>query len=239
MPLAAFPKCFLDRLCVLRDMSVTEWIDLASELDIDGLEFYGGFIPFGQSDELVRLREFAEARGLAVPMTCVSPDFTQPDPADRAAEVERQRRAIEATATLGGAFCRVLTGQRRPNVDAQRAMGWVVECIRASAEYAASCGVTLVLENHYKDGYWVWPEFAQRRDVFLEVLTRLEGMPSLAVNFDPSNALVAGEDPIEMLEAVKHRVVTMHASDRTLEGGTLEDLWRQEAVPQVGGMLPS
>src|SRR5206468_1302732 len=40
-----------------------------------------------------------------------------------------------------------------------------------------------------------------------------------------SNALVAGDDPVELLRAVADRVVSMHASDRYLaEGATLADL---------------
>ena len=45
------------------------------------------------------------------------------------------------------------------------------------------------------------------------------------VQYDPSNAIVAGDDPIELLREVVDRVVTMHASDRYLaEGTTLEEL---------------
>ena len=45
------------------------------------------------------------------------------------------------------------------------------------------------------------------------------------MQYDPSNAIVAGDDPIEFLEAVADRVVSMHASDRYLaEGPTLDDL---------------
>lgn len=234
MPLAAFPKCFLDRLCVTFEMRVTEWIDLASELDVDGLEFYWGFTPHDRPAELARLRAYAESKGLSIPMMCFSPDFTKPDPAARAAEVDRQRRAIEATVALGGSYCRVLTGQRRPDVEYEQALEWVVACIRESIEHAVEHGVTLILENHYKDGYWTYPEFAQRRRTFLTVLERLGDAPCLGVNFDPSNALIADEDPIELLTEVKERVVTMHASDRYLEGGTMEDLRRIEANPQTG-----
>src|SRR5256885_4298991 len=33
--------------------------------------------------------------------------------------------------------------------------------------FAAQHGITLILENHYKDGFWQFPEFAQKMDVFL------------------------------------------------------------------------
>jgi sugar phosphate isomerase/epimerase len=83
------------------------------------------------------------------------------------------------------------------------------------------------MENHYKDNYWTYPEFAQQMDVFCEIVAKLEHT-HFGVNFDPSNTLLAGEDPLELLQRVKHRVRTMHASDRYLTSGTLEDLRREE-----------
>jgi sugar phosphate isomerase/epimerase len=100
------------------------------------------------------------------------------------------------------------------------------ECITALLPDAEQHGITLILENHYKDGFWQFPEFAQRRDVFLQLLDAIPVSPWFGVNYDPSNAIIAGDDPLELLEAVKHRVVSMHASDRFFEGGTAEDLRR-------------
>ena len=48
------------------------------------------------------------------------------------------------------------------------------------------------------------------------------------MNYDPSNTILAGEDPLELLRRVKHHVVTMHASDRFLKSGTIEDLRKEE-----------
>ncbi len=33
-------------------------------------------------------------------------------------------------------------------------------------------GMTLIIENHYKDNYWQYPEFAQRMDVFCDLVDR-------------------------------------------------------------------
>jgi sugar phosphate isomerase/epimerase len=68
-------------------------------------------------------------------------------------------------------------------------------------------------------------------DVFCELVDRLHH-PRFGVNYDPSNAFLAGDDPLELLRRVKHRVVTMHASDRFLLSGTLEDLRREEGGAQ-------
>src|SRR5690606_9383340 len=94
-------------------------------------------------------------------------------------------------------------------------------------QHAAQVGVTLVLENHYKDNYWQYPEFAQHMDVFCDLVDRIDS-PYFGVNYDPSNTILAGEDPLVLLERVKHRVVTMHASDRYLAHGTIEDLRKEE-----------
>jgi len=234
MPLAAFPKCFLDDLVVHRTMTVEQWIAAAATLGVDGLEFYWGFVPHDDEAALRRLRSLIEERGLSMPMMCYSPDFIKPDACERAAEVEKQKRALEVTAMLGGKFCRVLSGQRREDVSRADGVRMVVDCITALLPHAERHGVTLILENHYKDGYWQYPEFAQKMDVFLELLDAIPASPWFGVNYDPSNAIIAGDDPIALLEAVKHRVVTMHASDRYFEGGTVDDLRRLEADPQTG-----
>jgi sugar phosphate isomerase/epimerase len=104
---------------------------------------------------------------------------------------------------------------------------WTVECISTLLDYAAERDVVLTMENHYKDGYWLYPEFAQHLDVFLEIINQIDS-PWFGVNYDPSNAIIAGEEPLEVLAAVKHRVVSMHASDRYLISGTIEDLKKHE-----------
>ena len=55
--------------------------------------------------------------------------------------------------------------------------------------------------------------------------------------YDPSNAFLAGDDPIELLDSVLDRVLTMHASDRYLAEGTLEDLRREENVEGYASRL--
>jgi sugar phosphate isomerase/epimerase len=236
MPLAAFPKCFLPALCDDRTMTVEQWIDgAAEELDVDGLEFLSNFTPVGDKAALAELKQRVEDHGLAIPMMCHSPDFTKPDSGARKEEIELEKRVIEATADLGGKFCRVLSGQRRPDVAIADGIGYAAECIHACLPTAADHGITLILENHYKDGWWEYPEFAQKLPDFLALLEAIGAPANFGVNYDPSNAIIAGDDPLEVLERVKHRVVTMHASDRYLsEGATLEDLRKLEADPVKG-----
>jgi sugar phosphate isomerase/epimerase len=216
----------MDQLCVHHTMTVVEWIELAATLGVEGLEFYSGFLRDAPAF-LHQVRDTLESHRLAMPMLCCSPDFTQPDPDLLDAEVERERRMIQLTAFFGGLYCRVLSGQRRPGLSRNDGVAQVVRVIKSLLPFAEQHGIVLTIENHYKDNYWEYPEFAQKMDVFMEIVDRIES-PWFGVNFDPSNALLAGEDPLVLLECVKDRVVTMHASDRYLKSGTIEDLRREE-----------
>ncbi len=224
--LAVFPKCFMDQLCVDRTMTLFEWIELAATLGVDGLEFYSGFLEEDASF-LKNVKDALARHNLAMPMLCCSPDFTQPDPLRLQTEIDQEKRMIEITAFFGGRFCRVLSGQRRPEITREKGVAQVVRAIQDLLPFAAGRGVVLNLENHYKDNYWKYPEFAQKMDVFVEIVEQIQS-PWFGVNFDPSNAILAGEDPLVLLDRVKHRVVTMHASDRYLKYGTIEDLRKEE-----------
>ncbi|MCU0717019.1 MAG: sugar phosphate isomerase/epimerase, partial [Pirellula sp.] len=226
--IAAFPKAYMHALCKDGSMKLSEWFELASGLGVDGVEFYAGFLEMQDPGNWPAIRMQVESMGLEIPMMCCSPDFTHPDPAFRNKEIDKQRYWIDMTAALGGKYCRVLSGQRRPTLTMQEGVKLAADCIYECLPYAAANGVTLILENHYKDDFWEYPEFAQKMDVFCALVDAVQH-PNFGVNYDPSNAYIAGDDPIELLKRVSHRVVTMHASDRYLIEGTLEDLRREES----------
>ena len=225
--LAAFPKAFMQQLCKDGSMTLQQWVDLAAPLGLDGLEYYSGMLELADPTRWPMARRQGEAAGMVIPMLCCSPDFSQLDPELRRIEIEKEKTWIRMAATLGAKYCRVLSGQRRPELTVAQGLDLVVANIEACLPEAEKCGVTLILENHYKDDFWEYPEFAQKMDVFCALVDRLHH-PHFGVNYDPSNAFLAGDDPLELLARVKHRVVTMHASDRYLLSGTLEDLRKEE-----------
>jgi len=230
--LSAFPKGFFDAI-VARRMSLFAWIEGAATLGVDGIELYPAFLESFDSPYLARVRQAAIDGGLAIPMMCNSPDFTQPDRAARNREIQQTREMFDVTAELGGQWCRVLSGQNRPGLDEAEALRWVIDALQSLLPHAEAAGVVMALENHYKDGLWDYPEFAQSHRRYLAILDAVDG-PWLGAQYDPSNAVVAGEDPYELLERVLPRLVTMHASDRYLEGGTIDDLRRSASDPMHG-----
>lgn len=225
--LAVFPKAFMKELCVTGKMTLNEWIDKASAFEIDGLEWYAGFLEMKDRNAWPGFRKRVNDLGLEIPMMCCSPDFTHPDPAFRSRQIAKQKEWIDMTYTLGGKYCRVLSGQRRPELSVEEGVKLTVDSISECLDYARTLDVTLILENHYKDDFWKFPEFAQKSTIFCQIVDQIDD-PHFGVNYDPSNTFLAGEDPLDLLERVKHRVKTMHASDRFLVNGTIEDLRRME-----------
>ena len=225
--LAAFPKAYIRQLCKEGTMTLREWVDLAEPLELDGLEYYSGMLELADPANWPEARRTVEARGMVIPMLCCSPDFSHPDAEFRRVEIEKEKNWIRMAAALGANYCRVLSGQRRPELSREEGLALVAQSIEACLPEAEKCGVTLIIENHYKDDFWNYPEFAQKMEVFCDLIGRINH-PHFGVNYDPSNAFLAGDDPLELLERVKHRVVTMHASDRYLIEGTIEDLRRDE-----------
>jgi len=226
--LAAFPKAFMQALCKDGSMKLSEWIMLASTLEIEGLEWYAGFIEMQDEKNWIGFRKQVEDTGKTIPMLCCSPDFTHPDISFRNNEIEKQKKWIRMSYALGASYCRVLSGQRRPELSIDEGLRYAANCIEECLPYAAERNIVLILENHYKDDFWDYPEFAQQTSVFMKLVNSIQH-DNFAVNYDPSNAYLAAEDPIELLKLVSKRVVTMHASDRYLLEGTLDDLRKEES----------
>ena len=221
--ISVFPKFQFDGL-VSGTVPFDQWIRDAAGLGGEGVEHYDGFFRSLEEQDVDPIARLLDETNQTTSMMCFSPDFTHADRAERLHQVERQKAAIDLTARLGARHCRTLSGQRYPGLSRTEGIARTLEGIQRSLEHAERRGVVLCMENHYKDGTWRYPEFAQPEDIFLEIIEQIDS-PCFGVQYDPSNAFVGGFDPIKFLEKVRHRVVTMHASDRYLApGATLDDL---------------
>jgi len=227
MRVSVLPKAFVPDIAVKRSMSVFDWIEMAKTLPVDGLELHWGFIWDRSPSGVDQIGEALTAGGFEMPMLCASPDLVNPDPDERARQFDLEVELIGIAARLGGpgVTCRVLTGQAHPNLSVEQGLDWATDAILRLIPIAREQGVILAIENHYKASNWKYPEFAQRKDVYLELLNRIPDREYFGVQYDPSNATMAGEDPVEFLKLVVDRVVSMQASDRRLlPGANLDDL---------------
>jgi len=217
--ISVFPKCYFDEL-VRGERSYVRWIHDAATLGGEGVEHYDEFFPSYEEPDVAAVMDAMLETGQISSMLCFSPDFTHPDPDERIRQVDRQKKAIDLSVRIGARYCRTLSGQKYPGLSIAEGVARAAECIKRSIDYANKRD-----ENHYKVGDWLYAEFAQQEEPFLALLDAVGESSHFGVQYDPSNAVVGGFDPIAFLEKIKHRVVTMHASDRYLAPGTtLEEI---------------
>ena len=135
-----------------------------AEMGYDGVELAIRDPNLVDADELLRV---VSAHGLAVPAIGTGQawgeeglSFTDPDPAVRAAAVQRVCDHVPLASRFAacGERCRtaiiigLLRGIVKPGVDRDQAMDWLVEALQACSSAAAPHGVRLALEpiNRYE-----------------------------------------------------------------------------------------
>jgi sugar phosphate isomerase/epimerase len=136
---------------------------------------------------------------------------------------------------LGAQFVRVTAGQAHPDVGRAEGVTWAVSGLASGLEFAAQAGVTLAYENHTKGYGWIYNDFSQPADIFLEIASRTEG-GSLRILFDTANNLAHGDDPLAVLERVMDRISVVHLNDiRRI--GHFDPVLLGTGVAPVGEML--
>src|SRR5436189_2780304 len=147
--LSAFPKCYLEDIAGTRTMSVFDWIDMARSLDADGLEMYNGFFTSLDGDSSIgSVRRFTR---LALPCRCCAARPISPTQLRTVASGRSNaRRRCAVARRLGGpsTVCRVLSGQRYPEVRRGQGIARAVEAIEQLLPVAKENGGILGLENH-------------------------------------------------------------------------------------------
>ena len=215
--LSCLPMIYFRPMVLERTMTLFDWLDVAATLGVSGTEIHNRTLPGYEPQEVDRVREEIEARRLRVSQVTTAPDFTHPDPDYREAQLKQVRADIDVAAALGATCVRLTAGQAHPGVRREDGIRWVMDSFERLLRYAEGKGVYLAYENHYKDYFWQYPDFSQRAEVFLEIVRRMRGS-GLRVNFDTSNQVMVGEDPMAVLLEVRDLVVHVHCSDRVRPG---------------------
>lgn len=135
-------------------MTMFDLIDFCAENDIDALDATGYFLvgyPDIPTDEYLYLvKRYAFSRGVDICGTGTANNFADPDAAARAADLERVKRWVDVAAKLGAPVLRVFSGPVPEGYEARwdEVAGWMAECFREAADYGASRGVMIGVQNH-------------------------------------------------------------------------------------------
>jgi sugar phosphate isomerase/epimerase len=231
VPLRLFNAVAVDRTLSLKDL-----FRKAADFGFDGVEIQWKLLDSLDPAYVSQVRGWLDEVGLPCSMLTPAPDFTTPDREMRAREVATFCRVIDAAVLLGAPTVRLTDGMDRPNLPYEVKLEAAVDGMLRSQEYAASRRITLAFENHWKDYFWEYPEFAGPRAVYLEVLSRVRDA-GVKVNLDFSNGLMWDYTPLELYESVRRLVVNVHASDRKWVEGKLVHWGVGEGIVEFGPVL--
>mgnify|MGYP001048582173 CR=1 FL=1 len=211
MKLSCLPVSLYPELTA-KQRSLADWFHFAGALGLDGADVSVVHLESHQPVYLRMLRQQAADAGVQIAMLVTYADFTHPDAGERKRQVQEIQAFCEVAAQLGASFMRVTAGQAHPGVERADGITWAVEGLTACLERSSAAGITLCYENHTKGYAWTYNDFSQPADRFLEIVARTEGT-SLKLLYDTANTLAAGDDPLAVLERVKHRVAMVHVND--------------------------
>lgn len=200
-------------------ISIAEWAAHAQAQGTDGYDISNMFIPNHTATLINRLKEERKAAGVTIQpvLVCCYPDFTHPDPMERERQIDYLKRDIALVSGLGFQYLRITAGQNHPGLTLADGAKRCVDCFARVSETAAKYGVRLVFENHSKPGAWPLIDFSFNPDAFLAVVEQMKDLP-IGINFDTANAVACGANPRELLQAVIHKVWTVHLNDTATVG---------------------
>jgi sugar phosphate isomerase/epimerase len=216
MQLSCLPVSFFSDIIEGR-MSVGEWARMGASVGLDAVDLSILFVPDRSAPAVAAVRREVEDAGMRVAMVSSYPDFTHPDPAQRQNELVMEQEVFAVAAGLGAEMVRVTDGQAHPETSRGEGIEWAVEGLSRLVESVRHTDVTPVFENHAKPGAWEYTDFSQSPDVFLEIVAGTAAV-GLGINFDTGNAAAFADDPVQLLDQVIDRVISIHAADTETKG---------------------
>ena len=102
--IAAFPKAYMQALCKDGTMKLSQWFELASTLEIQGLEFYAGFIEMADQKMWPVFRQQVESLAMTIPSHTARRTSLSPQGSHWAPSRATTATALNVTDTNAGNF---------------------------------------------------------------------------------------------------------------------------------------
>lgn len=135
------------------EMDLDDLLKYCARLNFDAVDPTGYYFP-GYPDVpddayVYHIKRKAFLLGLDISGTGVRQDFTNPDSAQRAADVQHVKEWIEVASNLGAPVIRVFAGRGLPEgYTWEQAGEWSVTALKECADYGKQHGVMVAIQNH-------------------------------------------------------------------------------------------
>ena len=130
------------------EMNYEQFIDLAADIGLDGVELTSYYFPTTDMSYLHSLKRYCLLKGVTVAGTAVGNRFSVPDARKRSEHVQMVKEWVDHSVELGAPAVRVFSGKLDEGVDPEDAYKWTVQEFEKCVPVAESRGVVLALENH-------------------------------------------------------------------------------------------
>jgi L-ribulose-5-phosphate 3-epimerase len=159
--------------------------------------------------EAGELRETAARAGVDLPSVMASgavraTPVLHPDPAVRAACVEKLGRTLERAKWLGATAVLLHPGQLKPETRYDHAWEWTRDALRAAIPHAERHGVSLAIEN-------VWNKFLLSPQEMRDMIDEVDH-PLIGTYFDVGNCILYGY-PEQWVAILGSRIKKVHVKD--------------------------
>ncbi len=200
MRFSCIPLNFYKQIAADKTMTYGDWIAMAAEFGLDGIEMYEPWIRGTDAAGMAALADKVHGAGLVTSMYTSEPNMCNPD--EREAAIAYIRDAVDAALIFKTNIVRVVSGHGSKGLELAVCLQSIADGLKASLDYAEEKQVMLAFEDHWGIG-------TNLRD-YMRIL-ELVGDDRLKVNLDTAN--VGSHDIVELTGLVKDRVVHTHCSE--------------------------
>jgi len=200
MRFSCIPLNFYRQIAYDKTMTYEDWIEMAAEFKLDGIEMYEPWIRGTDADGMAELADKVHSAGLVTSMYTSEPNMCNPD--EREAAIAYIDAAVDAALIFKTDTVRVVSGHGSKGLELEVCLQSIADGLKACLDYAEEKQVMLAFEDH-------WGVGTNLRD-FMRILELVDD-DRLKVNLDTAN--VGSKDIVELTELVKDRVVHTHCSE--------------------------
>jgi sugar phosphate isomerase/epimerase len=204
-------------------MTLEDFIQLAKELDVDGVSLESCFIPQREDAAYMQgIKAMLDDYGMDRVYAWGHPDGLEGGKNE--AEYKEMIKSFEAAKNIGADVMRVVGSSlmfvkepHQPQIDR------LVKMFKEAVPVAKDYDIKMAVENHI--------DFTS--DEILQLLERVDS-PYLGLNFDTGNFLRLLDDPIKGMEKLAKYTYATHIKDLKVQRGVAPDTWYFFSSTPVG-----
>jgi sugar phosphate isomerase/epimerase len=205
-------------------MDLFQFVDYCHAQQIPGVELTSYYFPKAVThDYLIQLKQHCHQRGVTISGGAIRNDFCQSDSAKVLEDIEHTKKWIDYYAILGAPAIRIFAGKQPKGDEWEPTIARCVAACDIAANYAATKGIYLALENH--------GGVTEKAEGLLEIVRRVQSK-SLGINFDSGN-FHATPNPYLELEQIAPYAVNAQIKVRMTVDGKKQDA----DIPRVVSIL--